>query len=223
MYYTAHQKWANANITPKKQKAYCPIKEGAKLASWCARAQLYVAAINAILKGRDKTKITREVNELNAKLKTPKDVEFTTAYFLSGRLQITPANKTVLVPSKTKLGYITCCICSRDYKWSRVSRALIHICSVEHNKKVKAIRSPPEVQGNASCVHIFACSTNVCHMHVVANMMRGVRTASDGNAVLERIQNYVAQNVAAASLPFTAGSVACDCVSAALCTITGKL
>ncbi len=42
-----------------------------------------------------------------------------------------------------------------------------------------------------------------------------------GKEVVRRIQNYVAQNVAARSLPFTAGEMTLDCVSAALCTIAG--
>ena len=49
-----------------------------------------------------------------------------------------------------------------------------------------------------------------------------MRTVTKGSVVVERIQNYVVQNVANASLPFTAGSVACDCVAAALSSIAGK-
>ena len=42
-----------------------------------------------------------------------------------------------------------------------------------------------------------------------------------GEEIVRRIQNYVAQNVAAHSLPFTAGEVALDCVSASLCSVAG--
>ena len=43
-----------------------------------------------------------------------------------------------------------------------------------------------------------------------------------GEEVVSRIQNYVAQNVAARSLPFTAGEMALDCVSASVRTIVGE-
>lgn len=49
----------------------------------------------------------------------------------------------------------------------------------------------------------------------------GCASTARGQAVVKRIQNYVAHNVAARSMPFTAGEMALDCVSAALCSVAG--
>ena len=52
--------------------------------------------------------------------------------------------------------------------------------------------------------------------------MRSMCFASTrGEEVVHRIQDYVAQHVAARSLPFTAGEMALDCISAALCSVIG--
>ena len=146
VFYEQHKKFTRTTSPTKRPKVVCPVKLGQKLTAWCARAQVYVCAFNAILKRKDKTNLLSEVNQLNVNLKTPKDLQLTTSMFLDGSLQITPTEKVVLVPSK-KLGYITCNVCGADYNWSRVSRALKHICCAEHNKRLKDLREKPALQG----------------------------------------------------------------------------
>ena len=59
-----------------------------------------------------------------------------------------------------------------------------------------------------------------------ANQQRRLKSQSaitiKGAECVRRIQNYVAQNVAGRSLPFTAGEMALDCISATLSTIAGS-
>ena len=120
VFYEQHEKFIDSSSPTQKTKTVCPVKLGQKMTTWCAREQTYVCAFNVILKRTDKTNLVSEVKQLNARLKTPKDLQLTTSMFLDGSLQVTPTKQVVLVPSK-KLGHITCTVCGTEYHWSRGS------------------------------------------------------------------------------------------------------
>ena len=93
--------------------------------------------------------------------------------------------------------------CDNDYGFSRELRAILHILSKTHHTLLKLKNNQTQTQQQRARFRSKSLAT------------------VKGKEVVRRIQNYVAQNVAARSLPFTVGEMTLDCVSAALCTIAG--
>ena len=100
---------------------------------------------------------------------------------------------------------VCCCskVCKKQFQFPRESRAVLHVFSASHHKAQKEVNDANITKGQQRQMQSSSAAT------------------VKGEEVVRRIQNYVAQNVAARSLPFTAGEMALDCVSASLCTIVG--
>ena len=64
--------------------------------------------------------------------------------------------------------------------------------------------------------------TSYIHIFIIGNLRDQCASATDAKSVVERIKTHVAQSVAHASLPFTAGEMTCNCITAAISTITSS-
>ena len=225
-----------ANVSTESK---CRVKLVKLRSGWCAKAQIYIKKMNEIIVA-DKSKCPQLLQDLVQELKPNQDLlkDLTTASFLGKKFTFCPLTenaKTIMRPAASKPEYIywyviiinpICCniiisakkvlsisnpypackcssVCKNDWKFPRESRVLTHILSKAHHLCLKGKNAQLNTTRQRE------------------QMQEYTTTAVDGNELIKRIQNYVSQNVAARSFPFTAGEMALDCVAATLSTITG--
>ena len=111
-----------------------PVKCGKRAARWAVVAQVYHEEINKVLKLKPQLR-PAAVQKLIHTLKPAKTVlkYLTTDRFLDG-FTIWQDKNSVLRATEGKLGYMTCTICEKDFKWTACERAIRHVLSVQHHK-----------------------------------------------------------------------------------------
>ena len=115
--------------------------------------------------------------------------------------------KITLSAGKMSSLFYTCVYCSnvckKRYNFPRESRAVMHILSQGHHKALKQLNDADITE------------------RLQRSIKRSCVATVEHDEVIRRSQHYVAQNVAARSLPFSAGEMVLDCISASLCSIGG--
>ena len=94
-----------------------PIKVARKHAKWVVTAQMYIVAVNQVLKQAAAKRATA-VKKLIADLKPPQFClgNLATDNFLDGTLTTWNAKGNVIKSSEEKLGFLECTVCEKHYK-----------------------------------------------------------------------------------------------------------
>ena len=123
-----------------------------------------------------------------------------TERFLNNDLAAWESSEPVLqhVPGT---GLIRCTICCKNFSFTSKERCLIHVFSQKHHDHCK---KKLQTTVTTSSQNLMKESS--------ANVVRG-------DEIISRIKNYASQHCVAKSLPFTAATMALDCVCVALSTI----
>ena len=110
-----------------------------------------------------------------------------------------PADKQLL--EYISDGRMRCLVCSEEHCFPSQERWVLHVLSKKHHNNCKQIL---KADATAAAQDLLKSSTtNVTH----------------GDQVVEMIKDYASQYCVAKSLPFTAASMAMECVCAAVSTI----
>ena len=128
-----------ARPSPKKpQPLLDPIKVTRVQARWIFTVQTYVVGINKILRCSPK-KRAAALKQFIADMNPPMFClpNLVVASFLDGTYQIWNVKDPVLKSCETKLGFLRCTVCEKDFKWSSQERAIKHILTTEHYKSCK--------------------------------------------------------------------------------------
>ena len=121
--------------------------------------------------------------------------------FLDGRLTLWTEKQKIMTPTEGKPGFLTCSACESDHKWDKSVRMLFHLIGDTHLRKCQERLDAAEREKRQALLQDHCAAT------------------TSGADIVARVQDYAVQYCATKSLPFTAATMALDCVSAAVNTL----
>ena len=101
--------------------------------------QIYVEEINKVLREKPQVRPAAAIKLIET-LKPPKAIIpfITTDRFLDGYTIWDNPNNSVFRVTPDAVGYLTCTVCEKKFKWKTCERALRHILNLDHHKCCKA-------------------------------------------------------------------------------------
>ena len=181
-----------------------PVKAVAKCVKWTYRADQFVHNVNKVLRApvNQRNKVLAEMID---SMKLPARVvdKLQLGRFLDGRMALWN-EKHIMTITEGKPGYLTCAVCETDYKWSKAERMFLHLVCDRHQMKCQERLDAVEKEKRQGRF-VGECAA-----------------AASAIDIVKRVQDYAIQYCAAKSLPFTAATMALDCVTAAVNTLVPK-
>ena len=129
--------------------------------------------------------------------------KLTTERFLNNDLVAWEKKEPVLqhISEHGKAGHMWCTVCDIEFApWSQ-ERCVLHLLGSKHNENCKKKLQLPVTAVSQEMLKELSASV------------------LNGEKIVSRIKNYASQHCVAKSLPFTAASMALECVCAAISTI----
>ena len=121
--------------------------------------------------------------------------------FLDGQLILWTEKQKIMTPTEGKPGFLTCAACQSDHRWSKADKMFFHLVADTHQRKCQDRLDAAEKEKRQALFEDLCVAT------------------TSGADIVARVQDYAVQYCAAKSLPFTAATMALDCVSAAVNTL----
>jgi len=136
-----------------------PVKWSKRAAKWIVMAQLYVEEINKVMRLKAQLR-PAAIQKLHQNLKPAQGLRanLTTDRFLEGFVIWNNSKQSVIQTTEGQVGYLTCTVCEKDYKWPSCERACKHVTSLGHHRQGKIKLDANRTAGSRQNLH-EACAT----------------------------------------------------------------